>query len=620
MPEVVQVEDLIKVVETKFDLEGSLRSAKIRNYTYQGTHLLIDPSNSMLFEFATLQNQFPELYSSPTYKMLLCLGLNQEQNFRASLLNEISRIQKKDNIDKIALWSTVTLDDETIQLLKTMGIDIIGCELPSPEDATGKPMLNFIPIQKRSLEYSLLINYVADYLVKRIKQLFHLVLSEISASIFDEYYGRDKVATEAIMKFEELQLGKLLKRMANENKTGIAVDVGCGTGRHSFMLARTFSQVYAFDFSPQMIQRAIAKKIQLGDTRIIFSVGDFEYERLLDERKFYGKCDLVIASFGMGSFVEDTVKMLRRFQDWLKPGGYIFVSFYNESSILLKLTPSWRDTSLTANIDLETQSLKVELPGSQPFHIFCRPFNEGTRGEINKIFNLDEIYMYPTVMALLPNSLLQDRTAYKLFSYIDDMLADSKRMPKRIEENEPSITDNNYGHYAVVIAHKPQSPISGYSNVMRHLKNRDDIEYEIIEHNPVLSVDDIRHEIGREIDLASVVKTIIFKDAKTDRYIAVSLSAEKMVDKDKLANLFGIPKRRIKFASEKEILGLGFPVGGIAPFGFADTDAVQMVIDAGLRKLKSAWLYMGVGDNKKTLKIDRAAFIRIVEHYTWADL
>jgi hypothetical protein len=44
------------------------------------------------------------------------------------------------------------------------------------------------------------------------------------------------------------------------------------------------------------------------------------------------------------------------------------------------------------------------------------------------------------------------------------------------------------------------------------------------------------------------------------------------------------------------------------------------VIDTGLRKLKSAWLYMGVGDNKKTLKIDRAAFIRIVEHYTWADL
>src|SRR5919199_3051219 len=206
MLEVVQVEDLIRVVETKFDLEGSLRSAKIRNYTYQGSHLLIDPSNSMLFEFATLQNQFPELYSSSTYKMLFCLGLNQEQDFRASLLNEISRIQKKDNIDKIVLWSTATLDDETIQLLKIMGIDIIRFEMPALEDTTSKPMLNFIPIQKKPLEYSLLINHAADYLVKRIKQLFHLVLSEISASIFDEHYGKDRVATEAIMRFEELRL------------------------------------------------------------------------------------------------------------------------------------------------------------------------------------------------------------------------------------------------------------------------------------------------------------------------------------------------------------------------------------------------------------------------------
>src|ERR671927_541045 len=144
MLEELQVEDLIKVVATKFDLEGSLRSAKIRNYTYQGTHLLIDPSNSMLFEFATLQNQFPGLYSSPTYKMLLCLGLNQEQNFRASLLNEISRIQKKDNIDKVVLWSTVTLDDETIQLLKIMGIDIIRFELPSQDDMASKPMFHFV--------------------------------------------------------------------------------------------------------------------------------------------------------------------------------------------------------------------------------------------------------------------------------------------------------------------------------------------------------------------------------------------------------------------------------------------------------------------------------------------
>ena len=93
-----------------------------------------------------------------------------------------------------------------------------------------------------------------------------------------------------------------------------------------------------------------------------------------------------------------------------------------------------------------------------------------------------------------------------------------------------------------------------------------------------------------------------------------------MVDKDRLAHILGIPKRRIKFASEKEILDLGFPVGGIAPFGFEAEHAIHMVMDAGLKKLKSTWLYMGVGDNKKTLKINREAFIGLVGPATWVEL
>lgn len=617
MLEMFHVHDLIKIIETKLELEGSLRSFKIRNYTYQGRSFEVDPSNSMLFEFPTLHHQFPELYSSATYKMLLSFGLNQEQRFPPSLLNEISRVQKKDGVDKIILWSTVALDDDTIQLLKAVGIDIISYELPSEEDIATKPIIHFIPIQGQPLEYSLLTNHVAEYLVKRLKQLFHLVLSEISASVYDEYYAKDKAATRATMKFEESQLNRLLKRMVSENRTGIAVDIGCGTGRHSFELARVFSQVYAFDFSPKMIEKAVAKKSQSDDTKIIFSVGDFEYERLLDENKFYGECDLVVASFGIGSFIEDTVKMLRRFHDWLRTGGYLFISFYNENSIVTKLTPNWRDTALTASLDVENRSLRVDLPGSISFNIFCRPFNDGTRGEINKIFNLDELYMYPTIMALLPNSLLEDKLAYKLFSHIDEMLADSKRLQRTAEEYDQGITTNNYGYYVVVIAHKPVIPTDGYANIMKLLEEAGDVEFEIVEHAPALSFDDLWREIGRDIDPACMVKTIIFKDTKTEEYISVSLAAEKRVDKDRLADVLNIPKRRIKFAPEKEVLALGFPVGGIAPFGFADGHTIRKMVDEGLKALKSPWLYMGIGDNRKTLKIDRDDFIRLVADYQW---
>ncbi len=509
----------------------------------------------------------------------------------------------------------MTLEDATLHELKALGVTILGCPMPTSEDIQSKAILHFIPINGEPLDYSLRINHIAEYLVKRSKQLFHLVLSEISAPIFDEHYAKDKVATRAVMRYEEACLAKLLRRLQHEGRTSIAVDVGCGTGRHSFMLARYFDEVYAFDFSPKMILEATAKQSELGDTRIQFSVGDFEYERIRDESTFHGACDLVVASFGMGSFIEDTTQMLRRLHDWLKPGGYLFISFYNENSITSKLTPTWRDTSFSADIDAEHHTLKVELPGAIKFNIFCRPFNDGTRGEINKIFNIDDVYMYPTVMALLPNELLQDRLALRLFSYIDEMLADTKRLQRFGDPQEQGIGDNNFGYYVIVVAHKPESPTDGYAKVQAQLEAAQPLRYEIIEHQPVLSAEDFRREVGRTIDPAALVKTIIFKDGKTSEFIVVVLTSAKMVDKDILATVLDIPKRRIKFASEKEVLALGFPIGGIAPFGWTTAQPIRGLLDAELSDSTMPWLYMGIGDNTKTLKIEREGFLRIVAAY-----
>jgi SAM-dependent methyltransferase len=608
----VRIEDLLRIVTAKLELEGTFRSFRLRSYTYAGRVLAVDSSNSMLFEFPAPAQPAEHILS---YRLLLCMSLHEECDFAPVTLADLTRIQKKDGVDKIVLWSSVMLDDATIHELKAAGIDVLHYPMPTVEEIESKPIRHFVPIQGEALDYSLRVNHIAEYLVKRCKQLFHLVLSEISAPIFDEQYAKDKVATRAVMRYEENQLGKLLRRMVNEGRTGTAVDVGCGTGRHSFMLARYFSDVYAFDFSPKMIAQARAKQAEQRDTHVRFSVGDFEYERIRDEHLFHGTCDLVVASFGMGSFIEDTAQMLRRFHDWLKPGGYLFVSFYNENSITLKLTPTWRDTSFSADIDAEHHTLKVELPGGIKFNIFCRPFNDGTRGEINKIFNIDDVFMYPTVMALLPNELLQDRLALRLFSYVDEMLADTKRLPRRSDGQEHGIGDNNYGYYVIVVAHKPESPTDGYANIQRILEAARPLRYDILEHQPVLSAEDFRREIGRTIDPGALVKTIIFKDAKTDEFIVVVLASAKMVDKDKLAGVLGIPKRRIKFASEKEVLALGFPVGGIAPFGWTADQPIRALLDATLQDSPTTWFYTGVGDNKRTLKIEREGFLRIVAPY-----
>ncbi len=133
----------------------------------------------------------------------------------------------------------------------------------------------------------------------------------------------------------------------------------------------------------------------------------------------------------------------------------------------------------------------------------------------------------------------------------------------------------------------------------------------------MLSIADVLRELGRDVDPSCLLKTIIFKDARTDEFISVSIPAGKQVDKGLLAGVLGIPRRRIKFASEKEVIELGFPIGGIAPFGFNAGSRIHTIMDEGLQDLDSTWLYMGVGDNRKTLKIDRRAFLDLVADYRW---
>ena len=599
----INIADLNDVIKRKVEYEKLSKFFKIRNYQYKGKHLDLNQSNSILMEFPTPKDEFPDIYTSTAYRVLFILALYQEKKFSHPLQNELKRIEQKNNIDKIVLWSATNIDNETLQLLKNINVDVIqyNIDILTKEN---KSISNFIILPSNQPDYSVMINSLSEYIIKRLKKLFHVVLSEIAAPIYDEHYAKTKVATKSLMEFEERQLQKLIKKLQSENKSGIAVDVGCGTGRHSFILSKYFNTVYAFDFSPRMIEKANEEKRRQNIENIIFSVNDFEYEKLLDEKDFYGKCDLIVASFGMGSFIEDTVKMLRRFYDWLKPGGYIFLSFYNENSLILKIVPNWRDTSLSAHIDTENKTLTVELTPSIKFNIYCKPYNEATKGEINKMFNIDQIYTYPTLMSLLPNSLLEEELAYNIFKYVDDLLATN--------------SDYVFGHYVIVIAHKPEVVTTGYSNILQYIEENN-AKYEIIEHEPVLSIEDVKKEIG--YFPGCMVKTIIFKIKKSNQFIAIALPAEKKVNKEVISQALNVSKGQIKFAPEKDVIKLGFPLGGIAPFGFNEERYnVEKFIDKKLINSKCLWFYMGIGDNRKTLKIHRDSFLKIVSSYRSIEL
>jgi len=632
----VKPQDLVNILKKKFEVEKLSRFFEVKDYRFSRTILDLDSSNSLLLEFRTLQGSPPEgressgagvreevrpsrpaaisqkqkqsksqletdlavgAISPPSpYKLLFILGLQNDADFSLHLLNEIGTISNVGNISRIVILSLKRLDVDVIQILKEKKADVVYIDPPRPKDI--KSITNFIPISTDDYEYVVVSNVLADLVFKRLKKLFHLVLSEIAAPSYNEFYGKTKAATKAIMDYEEEILDRMVRRAKNEGKNHTAVDVGCGTGRHSFVLADAFEFVYAFDFSPAMIEEAKREKTKRNKTNIFFGETDIEYEEVADEDKFYGTVDLITASFGMGSFIEDTAKMLRRYYDWLKPGGYLFLSFYNKDSILLRLIPNWRDTSLSAHLDLDNETLRVELNPQTIFHIYCKPFDDTTRSEINGIFNIEEISTYPTTMALLPNSLLENEYALEFFRYVDKSLATDKRY--------------GLGHYVIVAAHKPEVTLTGYSNVMTILENMG-CAYEILEHGPVLSIEDVLREIGGPPEC--MVKTVIFKVKRDDSFVSVSLLAEKRVGKEIMADLLREKEYRIKFAPEKEVIKLGFPVGGIAPFGFETGSIARMFIDRNIRNSTCEWFYMGVGDNRKTLKIRREDLLRIVSSY-----
>lgn len=598
---------IVSVIKEKFQAEELNRFFNICPYHYSGSDgkLMLDSDNCILLEFATPAEEFPEFYQSDTYRLLIIFSLREKVNLTPAL-PVLRRLKDKDNIDRIALWSTVEVEAEVLAMFKDFDIDIISVNIPpSDEVLATRPVTYFIPLDG-DLNYCLTVNAVAERLIKRFKKMFHLVLSEVSAAIYNKHYAKSKVATSSAMEFEAKKLNTLIRKLHHHGRCDLAIDVGCGTGRHSFEMAHYFKDVYAYDFSRRMIEQAIDRKRKEDNRNIIFHINDFEHEKVADENDFVGKCDLIVASFGMGSFVEETPEMLRRFYHWLKPDGYIFISFYNANAITLNVTPNWRDVSLSAQVDKDKNSLEVSLTPKTRFNVFCKLFDEGTKGEINKIFNVDEIVTYPTIMALLPNSLLENELARKFFIRADEVVSS--------DEEEPFA---QFGYYVTVIAHKAPSSTNGYDNILSVLRVFQ-AEYEILEHTPVLSIEDVKQAIGYFPD--SMIKTIVLRNQKTEEFIIISVQAEKQIDMERVALSLDTNINKIRFATEKEVLSIGFPLGGIAPFGFEQRVAIVHFLDEDIIHHAGEWLYTRVGDNRKTLKIRKQDFLRITQHYRQIDL
>lgn len=596
--------DIVKILKDKLEVEKLTKFFDLDTYEFKGDTLALDGSNSLLLRFETLQKDFPDEYKGfAFYKLLLILDFrdSDETAFDINLQNDLLNITHNDGVNKIVIWSVNPLHPRIIRVLKEQKTDIL--YIGEDEISKIRFIPNFFPHSSGNYDYAVVLNKVSELLLKRLKKLFHLVLSEIAAPIYNRRYGKAKVATKSMMEFEERLVWGLAQRLKEQNRAALAIDVGCGTGRHTFKLAEVFATTYGFDISPKMVDEAEKEKSDSSRiyNRVIFSVSDLEYEELINERSLDNNVDLIVASFGMGSFIEDTTRMLKRFHDWLRPGGYIFLSFYNSNSIVLQITPSWRDTSLSAHIDVENKTLQVELTPDIVFRIYCKPFNDELKSEIKGLFDIERLSTYPTLMALLPNHMLAKQSAQKLFSHVDIQLSKGSEY-------------NTLGHYVLIVGKKPGYSLTGHRDILEILTSKASI-YELLEHPPVLSIRDVIEAIG--LDLRFMIKTVLFsyRQDKKKFLVSVALRAQKQVDKAKLAEIIGINPNILRFATEKQITQLGFPIGGIAPFGFKENIDTRNFIDDSISTIEAEWLYMGSGDNTKTLKIKKSSFLEITEAY-----
>ena len=253
-----------------------------------------------------------------------------------------------------------------------------------------------------------------------------IALTDAIANEYDRKYEQDApFATKILGEFEEKILKTQLQALRALNIKGLAIDIGCATGRVAFELSPWFEKVIGWDMSPKMISVANGQKSRGSNfakfRNVEFAQGDLE-EKIARVGK--GSVSLAVANFGTGSEIRNFQIFLKNLKSALKKDGRFFLSFYNAGALVYKFFVPWT-VSLVAEIDPIGHCLSVRVD-EKDFQIFARPY---TVREIRKIFRREKglsvstIVTYPTISAFLPEDFFQDERSRKEIKLLDGKLS-----------------------------------------------------------------------------------------------------------------------------------------------------------------------------------------------------
>jgi prolyl-tRNA editing enzyme YbaK/EbsC (Cys-tRNA(Pro) deacylase) len=119
------------------------------------------------------------------------------------------------------------------------------------------------------------------------------------------------------------------------------------------------------------------------------------------------------------------------------------------------------------------------------------------------------------------------------------------------------------------------------------------------------------------VGVQRIIKSLLFlvrlpDPSASPQPVLVVIGGPHQVDHRAIAARFGVSRKRVRLASAEEVLAiLGYPAGGVPPFGHRTK--VPVLMDAALVGQQSgqATVYGGGGDERTMLEITLAELLRV---------
>lgn len=270
-----------------------------------------------------------------------------------------------------------------------------------------------------------------------------LSLTEMIAPTYDQEYGDSApFATSTYLRQETNVLTREIGTLVAAKNIGVALDLGCATGRMSFLMAPHFKTVLGYDISPAMIDIAYGKMADLNLTNTSFVSHDIEIDGIPLPPE---SVSLVVMNLGTASDIPYSSMqiIIRKIKNVLNKDGRFLLSFYNSAALFNHYFLPW-PTDMLAQVNPIRHCLDVRF-GGKVFRIHARPYSVRDARRLIEGCGLkvSSVITYPTVASLLPKEFFLDFQASEIRQEVEEI--DKKLAGMKTDEGKNSV-DVKEGH------------------------------------------------------------------------------------------------------------------------------------------------------------------------------